>query len=349
MSLTGNKTERLTLELRKRIALMDDGAPFPTVRQLIREYGVSQPVVVAALARLKELKLLTAHVGRGSFVSKKEIGRKRILLLQPDWPGESIRAVIPEVRRGVEAAGCEFRHETYDYKLDTPPSFADYRADLIVLDSPTGPQLAPENIESIVRSPVPVIFCRNEIPVQGLNYICEDNYATGVGAASYLHQMGHRKIALLYSEPRSQGRSLAFRQRGFETVAAIHKMTIEEFDCKIRPGEKADRAIDEFAKKIRSGEFDFTAVFVISHSGAKYLAARLAEYGVEVPKTVSIVTGGNFPLVETVTTFASEAVAYTRAITELVERLLNRSGGETQLSLPVSLFDHQSVANLNLK
>lgn len=349
MSLTGNKTERLTLELRKRIALMNDGTPFPSVRQLIGEYGVSQPVVVAALARLKELKMLTAHVGRGSFVSKKNAGRKRILLLQPDWPGESIRAVVPEIRRGVEAAGCEFRHETYDYKLDTPPSFLDYRADLIILDSPTGPQLAPENIESIVRSPVPVILCRNEIPVQGLNYICEDNYASGVGAASLLHQMGHRKIALLYSEPRSQGRSLAFRLRGFETVAAIHKMEIEEFDCKIKPGEKADRAIDEFAGKIRSGQFDFTAVFVISHSAAKYLAARLTGYGVKIPETVSIITGGNFPPVETVSTFAGNAAAYTHAVTELVERLLNRDGGETQLTLPVSLIDYGSVANLNPK
>lgn len=349
MSLNGSKTERLTLELRKRIALMDAGAPFPTVRQLIGEYGVSQPVVVAALGRLKELKLLTAHVGRGSFVSEKKAGLKRVLLLQPDWPGESIRAIIPEIRRGAEAAGCEFRHETYDYRLETPPSFLDYPADLIVLDSPTGPQLAPENIESIVRSPVPVILCRNEIPVQGLNYICEDNYASGVSAASFLHHRGHRKIALLYSEPRSQGRSLAFRLRGFETMAGIHRMEVEEFDCNINPGEKADRAIDEFAGKIRSGAFDFTAVFVISHSGAKYLAARLAEYGVNVPGTVSIVTGGNFPPVETVTTFASEATAYVRAMTELIGRLLNRDGGETQLSLPVSLIDHGSVADLNPK
>ena len=43
----GNKTDWLYRELRRRIALMRDGEAFPTVRELIAEYDLSQATVTA--------------------------------------------------------------------------------------------------------------------------------------------------------------------------------------------------------------------------------------------------------------------------------------------------------------
>ena len=59
----GNKTDWLYRELRRRIALMRDGEAFPTVRELIAEYDLSQATVTAAVKRLKEKGLIEAFVG----------------------------------------------------------------------------------------------------------------------------------------------------------------------------------------------------------------------------------------------------------------------------------------------
>ncbi len=348
MISTSNKTDWLTLELRRKVALMADGDSFPPVRQLIDEYGVSQPVVMAALKRLKERKLLVAHVGRGSFVSKMTaVGRKRILLLQPDWPSDTIPAIVPGIRQALEAANFECIAKVCDYRQERPLAGIDGdTADLVIFDSPTGPQMAPENLDSFVRFPVPVIVSRREIPLLGMHYVCEDNHSTGARIAAYLHEMGHKKVALLYNEPRYERGALAFRLRGFETFASLNNMTIEMIDCHIAPGEKADRAIDEFAGRIRSGAFDFTAVFTISNSGARYLAGKLRELGVEVPGAVGIITGGDIPAMPGISTFASTPARYGAALAELAGRILEGTSTGTQVCLQADFIDRGSIANL---
>lgn len=81
-----SKSDQLYLQLRRRISAMKDGEPFPTVRQLMTEYQVSQSTVTPAINQLKEKGLIEAYVGRGSFVSKKDAGKPHMLLLQHNWP-----------------------------------------------------------------------------------------------------------------------------------------------------------------------------------------------------------------------------------------------------------------------
>lgn len=347
MQKTNSKTDWLTLELRKRIAQMEDGEPFPTVRQLIKEYGVSLPTVMAARERLRAANLLTAHVGRGSAVIKENSRIRRILLLQPDWAAPNMTMIVPDIKQAVENIGGEFRCETYDYRLDTPPSFLNYDADLIILDSPTGPQLAPENVESLVRSPVPVLLSRREVHLRGLNYISEDNQVSGAKVAAMLFQAGHRHVAVLYSEPRIEWNSSAIRLHGFQTFASLQGMHVEMVDCGIRPGELPTEAIGEFARRLQSGAFDFTAVFVISNSGAKELAERMDQLGLRIPETVSILTLGDRPAIENVSTFVTPAAEYIQALEKLMERLLNHTDGPTQINLPVAFLDRGSIRDLN--
>lgn len=348
MIKTSNKTDWLTLELRREIMRMSGGEPFPPVRQLISQYGVSQPTVMAALKRLKNHGLLESH-GRGTIVSLKDTKCKRILLLQPDWPSEYVTDFIPHIQEAVNNLKCELIRETYDYKLDVPPAFSDYDADLIIHDSPTGPQLTPENIDSIMRTPIPVIICRTEVPVRGLHYVSKDNHAAGAEVATYLHRMGHQKVALLNNEPRIKERSLYFRCRSFENIASIYRMEIEFCDCGVKYGERAISMIDAFAQRIKSGNFDFTAVFVITNGGANYLIRKLKKYGIRVPEDISIITSGDIPVTGEVSTYAVSPTAYIHAIRELAERLLSRTEGDTQLSLPVTFIDRGTVANLTMK
>lgn len=54
--------------LRTTIAQLGPGAQLPSVRELMASFGVSQHAVQRALEQLREEKLITSHVGKGTFV-----------------------------------------------------------------------------------------------------------------------------------------------------------------------------------------------------------------------------------------------------------------------------------------
>ena len=113
-----SKSDQLYLQLRRRISAMKDGEPFPTVRQLMTEYQVSQSTVTPAINQLKEKGLIEAYVGRGSFVSKKDAGKPHMLLLQHNWPAPILPFMAERLRRAAEEDGFRFEHRIYDYHDD---------------------------------------------------------------------------------------------------------------------------------------------------------------------------------------------------------------------------------------
>lgn len=100
-----SKSDQLYLQLRRRISAMKDGEPFPTVRQLMTEYQVSQSTVTPAINQLKEKGLIEAYVGRGSFVSKKDAGKPHMLLLQHNWPAPILPFMAERLRRQRKRTG----------------------------------------------------------------------------------------------------------------------------------------------------------------------------------------------------------------------------------------------------
>ena len=130
-----SKSDQLYLQLRRRISAMKDGEPFPTVRQLMTEYQVSQSTVTPAINQLKEKGLIEAYVGRGSFVSKKDAGKPHMLLLQHNWPAPILPFMAERLRRAAEEDGFRFEHRIYDYHDDITLTLSNYEADIIVVNT----------------------------------------------------------------------------------------------------------------------------------------------------------------------------------------------------------------------
>ena len=63
-------SESVLSHLRDLIDQLEDGARLPTVRDLMKRLGVSQGAVQGALSRLRHDGLVSAHVGRGTYVVK---------------------------------------------------------------------------------------------------------------------------------------------------------------------------------------------------------------------------------------------------------------------------------------
>lgn len=346
--VTPNKSDRLYLQLRRRIAGMRNGEPFPTVRQLMAEFGVSQSTVTPAINLLKEKGLLEAHVGRGSFVCRRESEKPRMLLLQNNWPSSNFPVLASALQKCAENGGFHFEHKFYDYHDDITPHLASYEADVIVVDGIANDLLTPEQVMAISNSPAPVILSRNTVTVSRIHYVCGDNTAAGMTAANYLYRMGHRKLGVLFNEPHIHTGECFMR--GFNSCAASNGCSVEILDCAICPGERADQRIVEFMAEYAAGKYDFTALFPISCEGAAKARNYLLKHGVRVPEDLSIVSAGTTPAYEWLTAIDSGMEETSEFILKMAHDILNNVPGyRRQIEFPQKLVERNSVLNLNLQ
>ena len=152
---------------------MKDGVPFPTVRQLMAEYQVSQATVSPAIALLKERGLLESVPRQGMFVRRERAGKApKILLFQPDWEAENLRQVKRELERAASSRGFLLETIHFDYHRDVCGMLNDCVADVIVVDAISNDQLKPEQIMQITQAAAPVILSSNAVPVESIRYVC---------------------------------------------------------------------------------------------------------------------------------------------------------------------------------
>ena len=78
-----SKSDQLYRLLLERISRLSDGDNFPTLREIMREYRVSQFTAAPALKRLQEKGLIASHVGRGSVVTRAAGRRHGATILYP--------------------------------------------------------------------------------------------------------------------------------------------------------------------------------------------------------------------------------------------------------------------------
>lgn len=343
-----NKTDLLYQRLRQRINSMNAGESFPTVRELMAEYGVSQATVSQAMNQLKERGLIIAHVGRGTIVNKEVKNKPGLLFLESNWQAEEIRRIVKIMGEAAEEAGFDFTCSYYDYRYDITTQLDQFDADIMVIDTMPNDQLNPQQLLAITRAPAPVIIYRKTIPVDEINYVCGNNYAMGAQAADYFHRMGHRKLALLNNEPHFY--STDCKIQGFCSFSGINGCQVTMLDCNIVSGERADRQICAFADEIAAGKYDFTGILTISNVGAAKMYEELVKRGIKVPEDISLISGSNMPdmVNPSISTLAVDHREDGRMLMRMAHGLL---AGERDLKRHIysnhTLLEGTSVLNLN--
>lgn len=341
---TTNKSELLYSQLCRRVAEMADGAVFPTVRQLMAEYKVSQATVTPAVAALKERGLLESVPRRGMFVRRKA-GKPKLLLLQQDWNSYNMRSVRNRLKEAAGVHGFAFEVEFFDYHEDICEHLNEYEADVIVLDGITDDQLSSRQVMLLAQSAAPVILCSNAVPVNQIRYVCGDNTASGALAARYLAGCGHRKIGLLYCEPHIMTSEAI--TRSFVFIAENSDCRVSLLDCGMKPGDTPDEKIREFVKRYTDGEYDFTALFAISDHGALIALREFEAAGIRVPEEISILGLGNVPEpgIERLTTVDTPRDRIAEAVLEIAVNLVSgRKEFRTQIDvMPELVVERDSV------
>ena len=339
-----NKSDLLFNHLRQRIATMENGTVFPSVRQLMTEYNVSQSTVTTAIRSLKELGLLEALSRQGMVVRKERTGKPHVIILQPDWNSQSYAAHAQYLTEAAEKFGFDPEVFRYDYRKDICNSLDKFVSDILVLDSMTQDQFSPKQI---MNSPIPVIIRSDSLSIQNIHYVNCENGESGMLAANCLYQHGHRRMAHLLSEPHLAG--VMRRASNFQLCAESNHCSMTLLDCNVKTGENALAPIRRFAKEIADGRYDFTGVFVASDESAIQFLYALQEYGIRVPDDLSIIGFGGLPEAEQngLSSIVTPMRETAQAVMQIARNILDHAPeSDCQVNIPPKIIERNSVKTI---
>lgn len=341
------KSDQLFHRLRQKIATMENGTIFPSVRQLMTEYNVSQSTVSAAIGTLKELGLLETLSRQGMVVRKERIGKPHVIILQPDWNSQSIHLHAHYLVEAAEKAGFEPEVFRYDFRKDICNSLDKFVSDILILDSMPQDQYSPKQLLQILNSPIPVIIRGDSLSIQNIYYVNCENGESGMLAANCLYQHGHRRMAHLLSEPHLAG--VMRRASNFQLCAESSHCSVTLLDCKIRSGESSRNSIRHFAREIADGRYDITGVFVASDESAIHFLKDLKEFSVRVPEDLSVIGFGDIPDAEVygLSTIATPVQKAAEVVMHIAQGILGRVPEfDNQVNLPPVIVERQSIQTI---
>lgn len=321
------RTKDLYLEilesLRRQIeASYGDGDRLPPQRMLARMHGVSQSTVQRAMRQLSREGMVVSRTGSGARLRLKRSGRiagkmgshrKRglrigVITTRLDWERyrRSIdlslyKGLVEEAeKRGMEIVWVPNPHRSRTVPtrnlLDSarvPWNQFDVGLLLEICDavSLSNPRLSRHR----------VIAVDQDATRFGIPSVSFDDFGAGCIAAKHLHDMGHRRFAVMNSASDPEYASdpcHTARRHGFEFMVERLRGCIRndwrlDVPFRTRPlnpivTERFSESIGHWAAASRDGRP--TALFASDGSHLTEIIAVLADHGLEVPRDLSIVT-----------------------------------------------------------
>lgn len=343
-----NKVDQMYALLKERIGNMADGELFPSVRQLMEIYGVSQFSVAPAVKNLQEQGYLESHIGRGTFVRKRPAERQfKVTVLSPEWPSETINQMLTIMLRKLDEHN--YRHEVikYDVRKDVFALLKGLKTDAVILEPVSYDHITAAQLHALVQSTVPVVLSRAKVAVQNVKYVTGNDAIAGMQMANYLHRNGHRELAFLISEPMNS--MVEELQSGFMTYAHDNDCRCRILDCGIIQGEDAVAKTGKFMEHyLKSHKLDFSALAVVSHEPAIAALDVLQKYGIYVPEKLSVIASGNLnlpgPLGKLLTAVGPSMEKMVNAVVGIVEKQLTGNfNGRSQICIEPEVFERNSV------
>ena len=286
-----SRADQLTQHLKERCRKLGIGEKFLSVRQIMDEFNVSQITVKQAMERLCESGVLEAQERRGYFVRHAPRYGKIACLIPAEI--SNLRWEFPGLLlRETSAAGFE------QIIVDMPSNAAgiamlpELKADAILFMPYGHEPITPDQLNRMMAQPVPVVILYGTVRVEGCRYVDNDNEFCGILAATHLLMNGHRKLAVLVSEPEVP--LVRERIAGFLKFAEAYRLDIEVLNPHIRVGEHSPTKSGEFFRRYLEAnpEPGFTGLFVLSELPAQEIARTAREYGLDIPEDFSLITLG---------------------------------------------------------
>lgn len=289
------------------------GERLPTVRELMRRFGVSQMVVQRAVEAFKARGLIDAQVGRGTFFRGAGRPAPESPPTAPPPPGRAtavrsvllLRRSISIVRGRVLLEGLQ-RRFTADGQRVLEVSYTDPEHAGTVLKG------LPHFEACVVQSTFKTITIEllaalrekcDVIAVDGAALVGADVEAVGMEwgeplaqAVALLQQQGHRRIAFAATTQPFLATQLA--QRRLESLRGEPGLELHAIGVPLLPDEAYAAALVEAvrARLGADGRLPFSALVAWGIEDGAAFRARLAEAGWPVPEALSVVLLGRADL-----------------------------------------------------
>ena len=327
------------------------GEQFHSIRELIQKHHVSRRVVEKTLARLEEDGQIAIEPANGIYVSRnRDKTTHTVACVHCDWPAEYWQNLDSAIEAELQKhAGYRFTRAFFE-----PNSGQDYlkllnslQCDVILFTFPVH-RFSQQEIASILNVKTPIVFLENNLLCDGINAIDSQPEYSGMTAAECLIRNGHRKLALILSEPWSVGDER--RNSGFLNYARLNGIEPQIIDCHIESGEAScSKVFDSILDYLQRNGPTFTGCFTMSDYSALGVISAIKEYGLRVPDDISIIGEAGIPssafFDPPLTTIAHDTKKRAIVITEGILELL--SGGTFGIrTVPTKLIERKSVKNI---
>jgi DNA-binding LacI/PurR family transcriptional regulator len=354
-----SKYEMVYEELRKQVLGMPLGLKLPSIRELMSEFEVSQLTIDKALETLSKEGLVYSVPYKGIYVNEKKVdisqktlGRKFIVAI-PDYNSPLYEDYIAGLSLAANGLGEIVRVIRYDWRerIFTKKRLLKGRADGLII-FPTSSTLTSNDISAISRFDMPVVLLDRILKDFNIDCVASDNGLGGEMVARHLAEVGHRSLAILLSEPDVQ--TVADRKNGFLKHLkhfSPQNCNVEVLDAHAKSGDDSTRlAYDLIVNYLcdKSPDNVFTALFVVSDSGALGALRALHEAGFEVPDRVSVIgfngwSLGEFFIPPLSTVEVDIDLICKNAIDILEKRINGVADGPCQIAVPPTLLLRKST------
>ena len=335
--MRNTSTDTLYARLVNQIGGLQDGDRLPTIREIMRGRGVGQGSVQAAFQRLKEQGLISAQVGRGSYVlkpgseaspaegSRGKEGLNSLLILSNASMSERgvlvQNRIVEDVRsRGGRVVQLSYHDSTHLMEiLSSIPSF-----DAAILQSHY--ERMPLRLLALLKQKTrALVVDGHSIAGVDVDHIGIDWEEAMIAAMDHLTALGHCRIQLVSLDTMAQ--PLVHARRYFQRLTDWHGLPLLLSDITLsglrHPSQPVAERLTIALDVIRVHQP--TALIFIGVNDALGIRDTMALAGIAIPDDLSVVLLGHPDVpTEHLGQFAVFGGSYTEAAERLLEVIRRR-------------------------
>lgn len=291
------KYQQLAEILKTRLSASPNGGRLPSVRSLMKRFEVSQHTVMSALRVLEQEKMISRRHGSGVYRSDEK-HLPVIAFCRPKSPSTEVEARENALERA--CASRDWRLNVHRFDPTHVDLFADdVQADAFVLQ----PELVTYHsplLTRLIQEGIPRVVLGRDTGGTHIDFVTGDDASIMKEFLMGLEKRGHRRIALLVSEPLFY--EIQERIKAFNQMCQLLNLEATVLDAKVEYGQSAFVQTASFLKQyfgsVARKRLPFTALITCSHGGSIPALRLLHEAGYSVPRDCSLCCMGCDPMAE---------------------------------------------------
>jgi DNA-binding LacI/PurR family transcriptional regulator len=295
------KFEDVYVALKQRINTLGPGMRIPSVREAKEEFNVAPGTICRAMDLLYKEGLIVKRVGKGVYVAdvdqKQNMTSKRqkkIAIALPDYSSSIFDRLVALTRENIGQVGELVRVIRYDWHDRILRSLPQDNFDGLILLL-TSSCFEPAELMRIKDFKIPVVIVESMFKNFAMDCVTSDEEMVGAMAADHLLKLGHRRLAVLISEPKVvviQTRIEGFIKRAH--LAGVDDVKV--IDCQTQSGESSmQKGHDVLKDRLEKEGLDFTGLYVVSDGSALGAIKACQTLKIDIPTRLSIIGSDGNP------------------------------------------------------